>query len=102
MAQFAVIGMSSFGYYLARQLSELGCKVLVIDRQQSMVDKIKAYVSKAVVADASDRDTLRELGVPEMDAVILSLGKTLDAPILAAMNLKKLGAKKELYLALPR
>jgi trk system potassium uptake protein len=94
MTQVAVIGMSSFGFYLARELSEKKSSVLAIDIDEAMIDKIKPYVTKAVIADATDSDVLRQLGLTNMDVVVISLGSKLDASILVAMHLKELGIKK--------
>ncbi len=100
MARIAVIGMSSFGYYLAKNLGELGSEILAIDRDELQIERIKAHVSKAVVADASDRTTLRQLGLEAMDAVVLSLGEKLEASIIAAMHLKEIGVKRVVAKAL--
>jgi len=94
MSQIAVIGMSSFGFYLAKTISEKKTTVLVIDRDEAIIDKIKPYVTKAVVADATDIEVLTQLGLTHMDAVVISLGSRLDASILVAMHLKDLGVKK--------
>lgn len=100
MAQVTVIGLSSFGYFLALRLSELGSQVLTIDRDEDMIDRVKAYVSKAVVADATDKRVLAELGLSHMDAVVLSLGEKLESSIIAAMHLKELGVKNIVAKAL--
>ena len=94
MAQIAVIGMSSFGYYLARTLSEKKSKVLAIDQDEVMIDKVKPCVAKAIIADATDVEVLKKLELASMDAVVISLGSSLDASILVAMHLKELGAKR--------
>ncbi len=94
MKQIAVIGMSSFGYYLALRLSELGNEVLVIDREESMVDKIKSKVAKAIIADATDKRVLEKMSLHRLDAVVLSLGDKLESSVLAAMHLKELGIKR--------
>jgi trk system potassium uptake protein TrkA len=100
MKQIAVIGLSSFGYYLALKLSELGSQVLVIDQDEALIDRIKTLVAKAVLADATDPRVLAELGVSEMDVIVLSLGEKLEASILAAMHLKEMGAKRIIAKAL--
>lgn len=100
MQQIAVVGMSSFGYYLARKLSELGIEVMAIDREESAINTVKSYVSKAIIADATDRHALQQLGLPGMDVVVLSLGDKLEASILAAMHLKDLGTRKIIAKAL--
>ena len=94
MKQIAVIGLSSFGYYLACRLAELGCEVLAIDKDEVMIDKVKDVVTKAVIADATDSEALNELGVVSFDAIVLSLGSDIEASIISAMYLKDLGAKR--------
>jgi len=100
MAQVAVIGMSSFGYYLALKLSELGSEVLAIDRDAQVIDRIKAYVTKAVVGDVTDSRILSQLGVKDMDVVVLSLGGDMQASVLAALYLRELSAKRVVAKAL--
>jgi trk system potassium uptake protein TrkA len=100
MSQIAVIGMSSFGYYLSLRLSELGSEVLAIDYNEAAIDRIKAYVTRAVVADAIDRRVLSQLGLAGMDTVVITLGEKLEASILAAMHLKELGVKRIVAKAL--
>ncbi|ACL06678.1 potassium channel family protein [Desulfatibacillum aliphaticivorans] len=93
MAQIAVIGMNSFGFHVAKSLTKNGNEVLAMDQQEAIIDRIKTYVSKAVVADATDKTVLRELNMSQMDAVVLSLGSKLDASILVAMHLLDLNVK---------
>ncbi|MBI9075130.1 MAG: TrkA family potassium uptake protein [Desulfatibacillum sp.] len=93
MAQVAVIGINSFGYHVARALARNGNEVLAMDQQEPIIDRIKGYVSKAVMADATDKRVLRELNMSQMDAVVLSLGSKLDASILVAMHLLDLKVK---------
>jgi trk system potassium uptake protein TrkA len=100
MAQIAVIGLSSFGYYLARRLCELGSEVVAIDNDREQIDKIKNFASKAVIADATDRKALERLELEEMDAVVISLGESLESSILAAFYLKEMGVNKIVVKAL--
>lgn len=100
MPQIAVIGLSSFGYYLARRLAEQGIEVLAIDHEEATIDRIKAYVAKAVVADATDPRLLHQMGLTHMDTVVLSLGSKLETSILAAMHLKDMGVKRIVAKAL--
>ncbi len=100
MERIAVIGMSSFGYYLTRQLAELGCEVLALDKDEAAIDKVKDFVAKAVVADATDGEVIEEIGVLEMDAVVLSMGEDLEASIITAMHLRDLGVERIIAKAL--
>jgi len=94
MKRFAIIGLSSFGYYLSRYFSEYDTEVLSIDNDESKVDKVKEYVKKAVVADAKDKEALKNLGVDEMDAAVVTLGDDINSSILVTLYLKEMGVKE--------
>lgn len=94
MKKFAIIGMSSFGFYLTKFLSERGFKVMAIDNEESIIDKVKPFVHKAVIADARDKETLENLGLSDFDAVVVSLGGNIDASVLVTLYLKELGVKE--------
>jgi len=90
MKQFAVIGLGSFGFYLAARLYSKGHDVLAIDKDPIRVQEIKDSVSQAVVADATDRKAMEALGVNQMDAAVICLGSFLSDSILATLNLKEM------------
>lgn len=94
MRTFAVIGLSSFGFFLCKALSERGLSVLAVDNDESKIDDVKQIVDKAVIADATDKDILISLGVNNIDVVIVSLGDRLDASILVTHYLRELGVKE--------
>ncbi len=73
--------------------------VLAIDIDEAKIEKIKNIVSKAVIADATDKETLRRLGVQDMDGVIVSLGE-IESSLLATMHLKEMKVRKIISKAL--
>lgn len=89
----AVIGLSSFGYYLCKYLSEKGIDIMAIDSDEDRVEKVKSFVKKAVVADAKEKDTLRSLQINEFDAVVVSVGDNIEQSVLITLYLRELGAK---------
>ena len=93
MGQFAIVGIGNFGYYLARHLFEKGHEVVACDINQAQVQKIKDFVSMAVVADGTDREALESLGIKEVDSAVVSIGTRMQASILATLHLKELGVK---------
>lgn len=99
MKQFAVIGLGSFGYYLATRLYSKGHEVLSIDKDPNRVQDIKDSVSKAVVADATDRKAFEILGLKQMDAAVICLGSALSDSILSTLNLKEMGVERVLAKA---
>ena len=92
--QFAVIGLGNFGFYLASGLFQKGHEVLGIDINPRQVQEIRDQVSRAVIADATDLQALRELELETMDAVVVSIGSVLNSSILATLNVKDMGVKR--------
>jgi trk system potassium uptake protein TrkA len=100
MKSFAVIGLSSFGYYLAKALSDSGHQIIAVDIDEEKVDKVKPFVDRAIIANATDKDTLSGLGVRDMDGVVVSLGDSIDASILVTLYLRELKVKQIIAKAL--
>jgi trk system potassium uptake protein TrkA len=94
MPQFAVIGLSAFGERVGKRLSELGCQVLVIDRDRDRIQEVKNWATEAVVADAIDKDVLAAMGLKDVDAAVVSLGDQIDLSILVTLSLKELGVRR--------
>jgi trk system potassium uptake protein TrkA len=94
MPNFAVIGLGTVGYYVARTLGERGLPVLGVDMDESRVDAIKQFVQKAVIADARLRDNLENLGLADMDAVVVCLGNHIEASVMVTFYLRELGVKE--------
>lgn len=94
MRSFAVIGLSSFGYHLCKNLSELGAPVMAIDIDAEKIDDIKPFVQKAVVADAKDKDTLKSLGMEDIDVVVVTVGEPIEVSILITLYLREIGVKE--------
>ncbi|MBI2481053.1 MAG: TrkA family potassium uptake protein [Planctomycetia bacterium] len=92
--KFIVLGLGSFGAALARRLTKNGCQVMGVDGIRERVDEIKDELYEAVIADVSDRSSLEELGLPDADAVFISLGEDITPSLLAALHAKELGAKR--------
>lgn len=93
MKSYAVIGLGRFGSYTAEKLYEQGEEVLAIDTNDSLVEAISDNVTRAVVADAKNRDVLRSLGLQNCDCAIVAIASDLASSVLITMNLKSLGVK---------
>ena len=87
--KFCVIGLGSFGYCLATELAENGMEVLAIDKSEEKINDIRDYVTHAVCATIDDEESLRGIGVEEIDTVIIGMGKSFAQSILVTALLKK-------------
>ncbi|MDC3416537.1 potassium channel family protein [Aquibacillus salsiterrae] len=92
--EFAVIGLGRFGGSICRELSSEGMEVLAIDTEEDKVNEFKNIASHAVIADATDEKVLKELGIRNIDHVIVAIGDNIQASILTTLMLKELGIKK--------
>ncbi|MFC2950259.1 potassium channel family protein [Virgibacillus sediminis] len=92
--EFAVIGLGRFGGSICTELSEEGMSVLAIDTDEEKVNEYKNIASHAVIADSTDETALKEIGIKNIDHVIVAIGENIQASILAAVILTDLGIKK--------
>lgn len=90
----AIIGLSSFGTYLCKYLAEMPrIQVMAIDLDENAINRVKDDVKKAVVANATDKETLKKLEIQSFDRVVISVGEPIDASILITLYLKEFGVK---------
>jgi len=89
--QYIVIGLGRFGLSVAMHLSDMGHEVLAVDSSEDSVERITPYVTQAVQADATDEDTLREMGIASFDAAIVCIGSSSRDSILVTVLCKEAG-----------
>ena len=94
MKSYVVIGLGLFGSQLAVDLYEQGKNVMAIDTNPKLIEEYANSVSKAVVADAKNRDVLRQLGVDKYDCAIIAMTEDLATSVLVTMNIKALGVNE--------
>ena len=94
MKRVVVIGLGIFGFHVAKELYEKGIQVIAIDKSKEVIQKIKDFSSKAVVADAREKEVLEAIGIQEDDIVIVSFGEDLSASTLLTLHLKELNVKR--------
>lgn len=99
MAQFAVIGLGSFGATVALELTKLNHDVIGVDTIKRNVESLADRITHAVIADATDEHVLEELNIQNCDAVVVAIGEDIEASILCVLNLKNLGVDKILVKA---
>ena len=94
MKRVVVIGLGIFGFHIAKELYENGMQVIAIDKSKEVIQKIKDFSSKAVVADAREKEVLESIGIQEDDIVIVSFGEDLSSSTLLTLHLKELNVKR--------
>lgn len=99
MKQFVIIGLGRFGTSISRALTAKNFEVLAIDRNEERVKEIEGIVSQAVVMDATDEKSLKELGINDFDTAIVSIGENIEDSIMITLILKELGLKQVIVKA---
>ncbi len=93
MKPVAVIGLGKFGFYIAKSLSKLNITVIAVDSDEEKVQAISQYVDNAFVLNSTSKIALEEVGVYNLETVIVSIGENIEASILTVMALKDLNNK---------
>ena len=91
MKTYVIIGLSSFGRYLAQFLAERHFYVIAIDIDEARVQAVKPFVSKGIIGNAKDVETLEKLGVKKADGVVVSLEEKVDDSMVIIYHLRQLG-----------
>ncbi|WP_198417594.1 potassium channel family protein [Cryobacterium fucosi] len=86
-----VIGLGRFGSALALELMESGTEVLGIDGDEDIVQAHNGLLTHVVRADSTKEETLRQLSVSEFSSAVVAIGGDIQANILTASLLLKLG-----------
>ena len=99
MKRVVVVGLGIFGFNIAKDLFENGFEVIAIDKNKDVVNRIRDFSTKAVLADATDRELLEMIGIQPDDVVIISFGEDLAASTLLTLHLKEMKIKSILVKA---
>ena len=93
MKRVVVIGLGIFGFNIAKDLYENGIEVIAIEKNKDIIQKIKDFSTKAILADGTDKEVIESIGIQEDDIVIISFGEDLAASTLITLHLRELKVK---------
>ena len=86
-----VIGLGRFGKSLADELERDGVEVLAIDNDPKRIQDHAGRWTHIVQADSTDIQAMEQLGVGEFSKAVIGIGHNLEASVLTAFVLRKLG-----------
>ena len=93
MKPVAVIGLGKFGFYVAKSLSKLNIEVIAVDSDMEKVQQMAQFTDNAFVLNSTSKVALEEVGIYNLETVIVSIGENIEASILTVMALKDLNNK---------
>ncbi len=90
---YAVFGLGRYGKAVARELSEDGAEVLAVDLSEEVVNAASLEIPYCKCADVTDPEVIKQLGIANVDVVIISMASDLEASVMATMLCKEAGVK---------
>lgn len=90
---YAVFGLGRYGQAVAMELANSGADVLAVDTDQNLVNAAAAYIPLCKCADVTDAEVLKNLGISNVDVVIIAMANSLEASVMAVMLCKEAGVK---------
>ena len=94
MKQIVVLGCGRFGMSLAITLERLGNEVMVVDKDEEIINSIANKVTHAIVCDVSVDGSLKELGLTNFDICVVAIGSDYKTSIIATVEVRELGIPK--------
>ena len=89
--KFAVFGLGRFGFSVVEELIRSGADVIAVDRDPMLIQRISPIATVAVQADVNDAIAMQELGLDNVDGVMISMAMHLEDSIMAIMTAKEAG-----------
>ena len=90
---YAVFGLGRYGLAVAKELAENGAEVIAVDLDEAVVNAAAIDLPICKCADITDPEVVTQLGVPNVDVVIVAMASNLEASVLAVTLCKELGVK---------
>ena len=90
---YAVFGLGRYGTAVAKELVKNGAEVLAVDISEETGNSLVDELPFCKCADVTDPDVLRQLGVSNVDVVIIAMANNLEASVMTTMLCKELGVK---------
>lgn len=90
---YAVFGLGRYGRAVARELVNNGAEVLAVDSDEEIVNDASMEIPFCKCADVTDPEVLEQLGIGNIDVVIIATATNLEASVMATMLCKEAGVK---------
>ncbi len=90
---YAVFGLGRYGMATAKELVKNGMDVIAVDKDEQIVEDAIGVLPIVKCADVTDAKTIEQLGISNVDVVIVAMANSLEASIMAVTLCKEKGVK---------
>ena len=91
---YAVFGLGRYGKAIAKELVDSGAEVLAVDTDQNVINSIILEIPYCKCADVTDAEVIKQLGISNVDVVIIAMANNMEASVMATMLCKEAGVKR--------
>lgn len=89
---YAVFGLGRYGKAVAKELIENGATVITVDMDSRIVDDLVDIFPICKCADVTDVNVIKQLGISNVDTVVIAIAGNFEASVMATMLCKEAGA----------
>lgn len=86
-----VVGLGRFGTAVGESLVRQGVEVMAVDTDEARVQKYADELTYTAVADATDGEVMRQLGVADLTRAVVAIGSDIEASVLSVITLSEAG-----------
>ena len=90
---YAVFGLGRYGIAVARELVANGMDVIAVDSDEKIVNMAADELPICKCADITDPDVISQLGIGNVDVVIIAMANNLESSVMAVTLCKEIGVK---------
>ena len=91
---YAVFGLGRYGRAVVKELLNNGAEVLAVDKDRKIVDELVGEIPVCKCADITEPGVIEQLGISDIDVVVISMAKSFEASIMATMLCKEAYVRK--------
>ena len=93
MKSILLIGMGKFGQTLGTRLLNMGDEVMIVDKNEDIINALAPKYTNALIANCMNADNLSTMDIPSFDVCVVAIGDDFQSSLEITSLLKDLGAK---------
>ena len=93
MKSILLIGMGKFGQTLGTRLLNMGDEVMIVDKNEDIINALAPKYTNALIANCMNADNLSTMDIPSFDVCVVAIGADFHSSLEITSLLKDLGAK---------
>ena len=93
MKSVLLIGMGKFGQALGDKLTNMGVDVMIVDKNETVINTLAPRYDNALIANCMNADNLNAMDIPSFDVCVVAISDDFQSSLEITSNLKDLGAR---------